>query len=257
MYAYGRRYESPDGSVREIRLLHYGTFDPLQPIQERQAQEQDSWADRKRAEHAGQEAIAAYTAAFGILSPWPRPWSKPFRPSRVARSDAGSARMVRVVQVGLADGEHHLVFEGTPAEAKRKYDVTVSARFVGPSLGGPRSQAAGARSASCGPHVRRFRLSPESSGLPIPEPRRALGRPPMAGTTGRARRRTIFTGCTFLGIASTARVRSAGRRYMPGSDGRMADRAASPARCRTSLRRRTTGPPEGGMSPGRRPGAAR
>jgi hypothetical protein len=36
MYAYGRRYESPDGSVREIRLLHYGTFEPLQPIQERQ-----------------------------------------------------------------------------------------------------------------------------------------------------------------------------------------------------------------------------
>ena len=31
MYAYGRRYESPDGSVREIRLLHYGIFDPLQP----------------------------------------------------------------------------------------------------------------------------------------------------------------------------------------------------------------------------------
>ena len=28
MYAYGRRYESPDGSVREIRLLHYGIFDP-------------------------------------------------------------------------------------------------------------------------------------------------------------------------------------------------------------------------------------
>jgi hypothetical protein len=36
MYAYGRRYESSDGSVREIRLLHYGTFDPRQPDEERQ-----------------------------------------------------------------------------------------------------------------------------------------------------------------------------------------------------------------------------
>jgi hypothetical protein len=123
MYAYGRRYESPDGSVREIRLLHYGIIDPLQPIQERQAQEEESWADRKQAERPGQEAIAAYSAAFGVPSPWPRRWSKPFRPSRVAHSDAGSVRMVRVVQVGLADGNHHLVFEGTPAEAKRKYDA--------------------------------------------------------------------------------------------------------------------------------------
>ena len=37
MYAYGRRYESPDGSVREIRLLHYGTFDPLQPAESARA----------------------------------------------------------------------------------------------------------------------------------------------------------------------------------------------------------------------------
>ena len=30
---------------------------------------------------------------------------------------------VRVVQVGLADGEHHVVFKGTQDEAKRKYDT--------------------------------------------------------------------------------------------------------------------------------------
>jgi hypothetical protein len=253
MYAYGRRYESPDGSVREIRLMHYGIFDPLQPIQERQAEEQESWADRKRAERAGQEAIAAYSAAFGVSAPWPRPWSKPFQPSRVARSDTGSVRMVRVVQVGLADGKHHLVFEGTPAEAKRKYD----ADGAGPSLGGLRIRAAGAPSASCGPRVRRLRLSPESSGSSIPEPRRGLGRPPTAGTTGRARRRTISTGCTSLVMASTARVRSAGRRCTLGSGGRTAPRAASPARCRTSRRRRMTGLLEGGVSPGKRPGVAR
>lgn len=123
MYAYGRRYESPDSSTREIRLLHYGTFNPLQPIEERQEQGHESWVDRKRAEHAGQEAIAAYSAAFGVLCAWPRPWAKPFRPSQVAHSGAGSADLVRVVQVGLADGIHHVVFEGTPDDAKRKYDV--------------------------------------------------------------------------------------------------------------------------------------
>jgi PD-(D/E)XK nuclease superfamily len=124
MYAYGRRYESPDGSVREIRLLHYGTFDPLQPVEERQeAQGQNALEDRKLAGRAAQQAIAAYSAAFGVAAPWPQPWSEPFRPSRAARPSAGPVRLVRVVQVGLADGEHHLVFEGTPAEAKRKYDA--------------------------------------------------------------------------------------------------------------------------------------
>ena len=121
MYAYGRRYESPDGSVREIRLLHYGVFDPSRPAQQDQ-QDPDSWGDRGQPGRACQEAIAAYSAAFGVPSPWPRPWSMPFRPSRVALVDVQSVGIVRVVQVGLADGEHHLVFEGTPAAAKRKYD---------------------------------------------------------------------------------------------------------------------------------------
>jgi hypothetical protein len=121
MYAYGRRYEYPDGSVREIRLLHYGIFDPSRPAQQDQ-QDPEGWGDRRQPGRAGQEAIAAYSAAFGVPSPWPKPWSKPFRPSRVARVDVQSVGMVRVVQVGLADGEHHLVFEGTPGEAKRKYD---------------------------------------------------------------------------------------------------------------------------------------
>jgi PD-(D/E)XK nuclease superfamily protein len=124
MYAYGRRYESLDGSVREIRLLHYGIFDPLQPAQESQeAQGQNAGDSRKLAGHAAQEAIAAYSTAFGVPAPWPRPWREPFRPSRVPRPPAGPVRLVRVVQVGLADGEHHLVFEGTPAEVKRNYDA--------------------------------------------------------------------------------------------------------------------------------------
>ena len=76
MYAYGRRYESLDGSVREIRLLHYGIFDPLQSAQESQeAQGQNAGEDRKVAGRAAQEAIAAYSTAFGVPAPWPRPWS--------------------------------------------------------------------------------------------------------------------------------------------------------------------------------------
>jgi hypothetical protein len=124
MYAYGRRYESPDGSVREIRLLHYGIFDPLQQAEEHQeAQGQAAIEGRKLAGRAAQEAIAAYSAAFGVAAPWPQYWSEPFQPSGASLSPAGPVRLVRVVQVGLADGEHHLVFEGTPAEAKRKYDA--------------------------------------------------------------------------------------------------------------------------------------
>jgi len=124
MYGYGRRYESPDGTVREIRLLHYGIFDPQQPAGERRdARGQDRPGDRKLAGRAAQEAIAAYSAAFGVAAPWPQYWSEPFQPSRVPRPPAGPVRLVRVVQVGLADGEHHMVFEGAPAEAKRKYDA--------------------------------------------------------------------------------------------------------------------------------------
>ena len=114
MYAYGRRYESPDGSVREIRLLHYGTFDPSQSAEERQgAQGQNAMEDRKLAGRAAQEAMAAYSAAFGVAAPWPRRWSEPFQPSRVSRPPAMPVSRVRVVQVGLADGEHHVVFKGS------------------------------------------------------------------------------------------------------------------------------------------------
>jgi len=124
MYAYGRRYESSDGSVREIRLLHYGTFDPRQPDEERQeAPGRDAAEDPKLAGRAAQEAIAAYSAAFGVAAPWPRRWSEPFQPSPVSAPPAMPVTTVRVVQVGLADGEHHVVFEGTQDEAKRRYDA--------------------------------------------------------------------------------------------------------------------------------------
>jgi hypothetical protein len=133
MYAYGRRYESPDGSVREIRLLHYGIFDPLQPAKEQpvkvqEAQEQKAQEERRLADRPAQQAIAAYSVAFGVAAPWPRPWREPFRPSRVAPQSAGPIRLVRVVQVGLADGEHHVVFRGTQDEARRQYHADAAAQ---------------------------------------------------------------------------------------------------------------------------------
>jgi hypothetical protein len=131
MYAYGRRYESPDGSVREIRLLHYGIFDPLQLAEERhEAQEENAQEDRNLTGRAAQEAIAAYSAAFGVAAPWPRFWSEPFRPAQVARQREVPVpvRLVRVVQVGLADGGHHLVFEGAQDKAKRRYDADGAAQ---------------------------------------------------------------------------------------------------------------------------------
>ena len=125
MYAYGRQVRvpgrlSPGDPPPALRDLRSPAADPGAPGGTGAGELGGPEASRAR---AAQEAIAAYSAAFGVPSPWPRPWSKPFRPSRVARADAGSVSMVRVVQVGLADGEHHLVFEGTPAEAKRKYDA--------------------------------------------------------------------------------------------------------------------------------------
>ena len=97
--------------------------------------------------------------------------------------------------------------------------MTVPARSAGPSRGEPRSRAAGARSASCGPRVRRFRPSPESSGSPIPRPRRALGRSRTAGTTGTCPAQDHLCRLHLPGRTSTARVRCAGRRSMPGSAG--------------------------------------
>jgi hypothetical protein len=54
VYAWGRRYQSPDGLVREHRFLRFGEAD----------------AERR---DKSQVAIAAYATAFGVPAPWPDP----------------------------------------------------------------------------------------------------------------------------------------------------------------------------------------
>lgn len=97
LYAWGRRYESLDGRVREFRFLRQGT------------------AGTERDESTA-IAIAAYVAAFGLPAAWPNPWSEPFRPE-----GKSTAEQVRVRSVGLADGGTETLFDGTTAEAEQYF----------------------------------------------------------------------------------------------------------------------------------------
>ncbi|MEV6974112.1 PD-(D/E)XK nuclease family protein [Kitasatospora sp. NPDC093806] len=98
LYAWWRRYRSPDGSVREFRRLRHGGA---------------------RSSTPGEIAIAAYAAAFGTESAWPRRWREEFRPT----GRASRPRRVRIVEVGLDDGSSVVQFEGTVEEAKAYYDA--------------------------------------------------------------------------------------------------------------------------------------
>lgn len=93
LYAWGRRYESADGRLREFRFLRLGRVDSR---------------DRTPAE----VAIAAYVTALGTAAPWPEPWSEPFHPD-----DHPGPERVRVVDVGLLDGSIEVLFDGTVEEA--------------------------------------------------------------------------------------------------------------------------------------------
>lgn len=126
MYAWGRRYESPDGSVRELRLVRFGEANAAPDAEEWDAgAESDDpavasrnleEADRRR---MARVAIAAYSAAFGGPATWPSQWSDPFR---LPRSPWPPVQRVRVVEVGLAGGQPAVLFDGTPADAKTRYD---------------------------------------------------------------------------------------------------------------------------------------
>jgi hypothetical protein len=126
MYAWGRRYESPDGSVRELRLPRFGEANAAPDAEEWDAgaESDDPGAGRRNLEEADQRrmarvAIAAYSAAFGGPATWPSPWSDPFR---LPRSPWPAIQRVRVVEVGLAGGQPAVLFDGTPADAKARYD---------------------------------------------------------------------------------------------------------------------------------------
>ena len=95
--AWGRRYRSPDGSVRELRMPRLG-----------RAGERD----RDPAE----VAVAAYVAAFGLSAQLLR-WSKPYQvcegPEQVS--------WVRVTEYGCADGSVGVLFEGSPTAAEAAF----------------------------------------------------------------------------------------------------------------------------------------
>jgi PD-(D/E)XK nuclease superfamily len=97
LYAWGRRYQSPDGSIRELRLFRFGAAG---------ARERDQ----------SQVAVAAYSVGRGAPAMWPDRWSDPFQ----VRS-AGPAERVRIVEVGCADGSRVELFDGTVEQADMLY----------------------------------------------------------------------------------------------------------------------------------------
>lgn len=119
MYAWGRRYESPDGTVREIRFLRLGSVNVRRGRTER---------DMSKA------AIATYSAAFGDRAAWPDSWDEPFR---LLPGAPVSVKRVRVLEVGLADGSHDVLFEGTPEQAEALYAEHARERVRVISRGGP------------------------------------------------------------------------------------------------------------------------
>ncbi|SIM53492.1 PD-(D/E)XK nuclease superfamily protein [Micromonospora cremea] len=100
LWAWGRRYSSPDGSRRELRFLRFG------------------WADPQR-RNAAEVAVAAYVAAYGRPAQWPDPWERHF-----AVGGQPQVSNVVVAEVSLADGVRSVLFDGTAAEASGLYAQT-------------------------------------------------------------------------------------------------------------------------------------
>ncbi|HUZ55884.1 MAG TPA: PD-(D/E)XK nuclease family protein [Streptosporangiaceae bacterium] len=107
--AWGRRYQSPDGLFRELRLPRFGTVEG---------------AERE----PGEVAMAARVLAFGSPArvaekkgtgayDWP---TRRGRPYLVQQGPLPS--WVRVVEVGCGDGSARVLFEGDPDKAKREYE---------------------------------------------------------------------------------------------------------------------------------------
>ncbi|WP_167756513.1 MULTISPECIES: PD-(D/E)XK nuclease family protein [unclassified Amycolatopsis] len=109
LYAWGRRYESVDGRLREFRFLRLGKVDSRE-------QDPDDEQDLTDERDPTEVAIAAYVAAFGAPAAWPDPWSAPFRPG----GQTGAER-VRVVDVRLVDGSVESRFDGATDEAEQYF----------------------------------------------------------------------------------------------------------------------------------------
>lgn len=97
LYAWWRRYESSDGSVREYRRFRHGSV---------------------KGSSQGEVGIAAYVAAHGRPAAWPKPWGERFT---MLGGSEHRVQHVRIVEIGLADGQETVQFEGSVRDAEHYY----------------------------------------------------------------------------------------------------------------------------------------
>ena len=128
-FLWGRCYESPDGTFREFRFLSLDTA-------------------HRPEQMTAEVAIAAHTAAIGAPTPWPAPreWKRPLEPSGPPPAP-GQIRRVRIVEIGLSDGSHAVLFDGDPDAAKAAYDRQARGLLTQAVAGGP--PVPGASCADC------------------------------------------------------------------------------------------------------------
>lgn len=98
-WAWGRRYQSQDGAIRELRVFRFGTAG-------------------SRSRPSAELATAVYTTAFGSPAAWPDPWREPFDP---VPPSGPAVRRVRIVEFGCLDSSSVVLFDGTVEEAAAMY----------------------------------------------------------------------------------------------------------------------------------------
>ncbi|WBB97746.1 PD-(D/E)XK nuclease family protein [Solwaraspora sp. WMMA2080] len=98
LWAWGRRYRSADGAMRELRLIRIANM-----------------LERRRSE--AEVAVAAYTAAYGRPASWPDEWDKKF--SVRAREEV--SRVV-VAEIDLTEGLRNVLFDGSVEDAAALYE---------------------------------------------------------------------------------------------------------------------------------------
>jgi hypothetical protein len=110
--AWGRQYESADGQDRELRIPRDGSV-------------------TDRATDPGQAAAAALVLARGRVA-----LGRPRRGKPYTLGTAQQVCRVRVIEVGCEDGSWQVMFDGTPEEARRRYDEHARDRLSAVTAGG-------------------------------------------------------------------------------------------------------------------------
>ena len=173
--AWGRRYQSPDGLFRELRLPRFGTVG----------------AERE----PGEVAMAARVLARGSRARVPERGEGIFpqattrgRPYLVEQGILPS--WVRIVEVGCGDGSAVVLFEGDPDMALELYEGEAGAAFARPwtpRSAGPDGAVPAAALHRPAPTCGRSR---DSLGWPMSRARGGLSRQPTCAATTTAPRRS-------------------------------------------------------------------